>query len=241
MVDWISTVDLRQGIRMLGRDRAFTVLAVLTLALGIGAVTAIYSVIDGVLLRPLPYEDPDRLVMLRGDRHRKGIEGYPSLSVTEVDAFHEESKLFEGFGRVAGHTIGLTAPGSMEQVPAVTISPELLPVLGVRPLLGRNFDPVADHHTEIGGYRSVLISHELWHSRYGGEANMLGRSIDIYNVGRQVVGIMPPGFRLLLGPGTHVAPHADVWIPAARAESWLHARAGIKFFLRDYLTIESRG
>ncbi len=167
--------DLRQGIRMLGSDPAFTALSVFTLALGIGATTAIFSVIDSVLLRPLPYPEPDALVMLRADRGHEGLEGYPALSVTEVDAFQQESELFAGFGRVAGHTIGLTAPDSMEQVPAVTVSPELLEVLGVRPRLGRNFDSRADHHTENGAFPSVLISHELWQRRYGGAADVVGR------------------------------------------------------------------
>ncbi len=216
-------IDLRQGLRTLRRDRAFTVLAVLTLALGIGATTAIYSVIDGVLLRPLPYEDADRLVLLRVDR--KGFEGFPGLSAAEVEAFQEESELFESFARLGGHTIGLTEPGSMEQVPAVTASPELLPVLGVRPLLGRNFDAVKDHHTENGAFPSVLISHELWQRRYGSDPELVGRTIDIYNSSRQVIGIMPPGFRLLLGPGTNVAAHHDVWIPVASDESWFQVRA----------------
>ena len=184
-----------------------------------------FSIIDGVLLRPLPYEDPDTLVMLRADRGQLGLEGYPALSVTEVDAFHGENELFDGFGRIASHTIGLTAPGSREQVPAVTVSPELLEVLGVRPLLGRSFDSQADHYAKNGAFRSVLISYELWQHRYGGEADILGRDIDIYNAGRQVVGVIPPGFRLLLGPGIGVAPHHNVWIPAARDPSWQHVRA----------------
>ncbi len=81
--------DLRQGIRMLGRDRAASALAVLTLALGIGSTTAMVSVVDGVLLKPLPYPNPDRLVMVRADRGQPGLEGYPALSVTEVDAFEQ--------------------------------------------------------------------------------------------------------------------------------------------------------
>ncbi len=113
----------------------------------------------------------------------------------------------------------------MEQVPAFTVSPELLEVLGVQPLLGRNLDRQADHHEENGAFPSVLISHELWQRRYGGEGDILGRTIDVYNVGRQVAGVMPPGFRLLLGPGTGIDPHADVWIPAARDPSWQHVRA----------------
>ena len=167
--------DLRHGLRILRRGRAFTAMAVLTLALGIGANAAIFSIIDGVLLEPLPYTDPDRLVMLRIDA--EGLDAYPGLSRAEVEAFRQETDVFDGLGTMVGFTVGLTAPGAMEQVPAVTVSPELFAVLGVGPVLGRGFDPQEDRYTENGAYRSVLISYELWQRRYGGEPDSIRRSV----------------------------------------------------------------
>ncbi len=184
--------DLRYGIRMLMKNPGFTAVAVITLALGIGANTAIFSLVNGILLNPLPYSEPERLVSaweaaappgvleaLRRQGHTMDLAAYTAVS---------------GFN-LAGET-PLRLDGS-------TVSANLFSLLGVRPELGRVFRPGEDHP---GQDQMVILSHSFWQSRFGGSPGVIGRSIQIDGVNREIVGVMPSSFQL-------PSDATELWVP----------------------------
>ena len=194
--------DLRFGARTLRRNPGFTVVAVLTLALGIGANTAIFSLVHGILLRPLPYEQPDRLVIF--------LQSYPSIGLERWGVsqflfaqFREQARSFE---RAAAYTTaGLNLAGLEEPVrlEAAYITAGFTEVLGVRPALGRAFKPEED----VRGMNAVcILSDRFWRTRLGGDRGVLGRSLKLNDAPYEVVGVMPPGFQF---PRAEI----DIWIP----------------------------
>jgi putative ABC transport system permease protein len=199
--------DLRYGLRVLTKNAGFTTVAVLTLALGIGGNTAIFSVVNAVLLRPLPYPDPSRLVMLW---ERNLARGFDQEKVTGPDFIDwRRNHVFEAMafwpGWLGATEFNLVSAEGVEKVKAVYASSDLFAVLGVKPLLGRTFVAEED---QWQGNRVTVISHELWQSRFGGDPNVLGRSVTLDSYGRRVytiVGVMPPGFRF---PG-----ECKLWLP----------------------------
>ncbi len=198
--------DLRFGARMLLKHPGFSLIAVLTLALGIGANTAIFSVANTVLLRPLPFKDPERLALLRLDW--RGVQGRPRIAAAEVLDFRQQTRLFEGFDVITASSLSLTGD-EMEKVPSATIGEGLLPLLGVRPVLGRNFSEKQE------GGQVVMIGYELWQRRYGGDPQIVGRKIEVNNFSATVLGVMPQGFKLHLGPGTNLPEQIDLYYPGA--------------------------
>lgn len=204
--------DLRYGFRVLTKNPGFTIVAVLTLALGIGANTAIFSVIKTVLLEPLPYPDPDKLVMLW---ERSSLRGFEQEKVTGPDFidWRRQNSVFQGmaFWFGAGE-FNLVSGEGTEKVKAVYTSSGLFPVLGVKPLLGRTFLPEED---QWQGNRVAVISHELWQSRFGADSHVLGRTLTLDTYGRGVytiVGVMPRGFRF--------PSESELWLPAG----WMGVR-----------------
>lgn len=202
--------DLRYAIRVLVKSPGFTAVAVLTLALGIGANTAIFTVVYGVLLRPLPFPQPDRIVQL-AETYRADSDEM-DLSWNELEHLREYSQLFE---HLAGYTdvgFNLATGTEAEHVRGVPASAEYFQVLGVHPGLGRDFFPEEDRGN---GQRVAILSHELWVSRFGGRGEVLGRKILLSGDAFTVIGIMPAGFdpraNSELSPGTR----ADVWVPLA--------------------------
>jgi len=181
--------DLRYAARALRRNPGFTLIAVLTLALGIGANTAIFSVINGVLLRPLPYAAPDRLVRLFTAFRGSGEDRY-ALSQPEFMDYKGLSQVFENAAAFAGASITLTGDGEPERLRGIAATGDFFPVLGVEPLLGRNFE---GQDGRAGVERVVIVSHDLWQNRFGGERSLLGRDLQINGVSRRVIGILPPG------------------------------------------------
>jgi putative ABC transport system permease protein len=196
--------DLRTGFRALVKNRGFAAVAVLTLGLGIGANTAVFSVIDAVFLRQLPYRDPDRLVVVWEDA---SFVGYPHNTPPPGNYLdwraHNES--FEEMGAIAPGDFSLTGDGEPERISAQAITASLLPMLGVRPAVGREF--LAEEDRE-GGPRAALISHGLWQRRYGADPGVVGRTILLNGEKYTVVGVMPPGFQLF-------ERRVDAWVPAA--------------------------
>jgi putative ABC transport system permease protein len=185
--------DLRFGLRMLMRNRGFAVAAVLTLGLGIGANAAVFSVVDAVFLRPLPYRDPDRLVAMMIDARTPG-------NFLDI---REHNRTLEAMAAARPVDLNLTGDGEPERLPAAMMTANLLPLLGVEPALGRNFAPEED---APGGPRAVIISHGLWQRRYGGDPGVLGRELVLQGIKFPVVGVMPEGFQTL-------ELRADAWIP----------------------------
>jgi predicted permease len=183
--------DLRYGVRMLSKNPGFTVVAVLALALGIGANSAIFSVVNTVLLRPLPYQDPDRLVMVWEDRSKNGFPRDTPAVANYID-WRDQNQVFEGMAAIATQSFNLTGAGDPERIEGRRVSANLFALLGVRPQLGRAFLPEEDR---AGGNRVVVMSHALWQRRFGSDANIIGKPLTLNGESHTVVGVMPPGFQ----------------------------------------------
>ena len=194
--------DLRYGARMLLKKPGFTLIAVLTLSLGIGANTAIFSVVHAALLRPLPYEKPDQLVMIWERNLPRGLEQSQASPVTYCD-WREQKHLFDQIAGWWYPQVNLTDTGSEPQrVRTVDVTDAFFDVLGVRPIIGRGFQPGEDRP---GGERLAVIGQELWRSRYNSDPNILGKAITLDGRSYSVIGVMPPGFDY---PNT-----TEVWTP----------------------------
>src|SRR5437016_824271 len=197
--------DLRYAFRQLLRIPGFTAVAVLTLALGIGANTAMFSFVNAVLLRPLPYLDPGRLVMVFENQvtnaFSKVLIGAPVL-----EEWRRPSTVFEGLGAVRSFgNFTLSAGGQPEMLRGSAFSANVFSLLGIKPLLGRAFLPEEETY---GNHRVVLLSYELWQRRFGGDTNLIGQSLTLGAVPHTVVRVMPSGT---------ISPDGarDVWTPLA--------------------------
>jgi predicted permease len=186
------TNDLRYAVRALRRNPAFSVVAVLTLALGIGANTAIFSVVNGVLLRPLPYAEPDRLVRLYTAFRGSGEERY-SMSQPEFMDYKGLRHVFENAAAYTGLGMTLTGDGEPERVRGIAATKDLFPVLGVTLARGRNFegDEGRQGHEPV-----VILTHDFWQNRFGGDPSLLGRPLMLNGISRRVIGVLPPGVTL---------------------------------------------
>jgi putative ABC transport system permease protein len=188
------TSELRRTVRSLLRHPAFTAAAVLTLALGIGATTAIFSVVYGVLIKPLPYPDADRLVSVRHTASGLGADLY-GISGSMFVTYSEENSVFEHFGTWGEGGYALTGGDQPEQIRGVSISDGTLQALGMQPVLGRWF--TADEYARGDGPDSVILSYGLWQRRFGADPSVLGRTLSLDSEPAQIVGVMPRGFRFL--------------------------------------------
>jgi putative ABC transport system permease protein len=185
--------DIRFGIRMLVKNPAFTVVAVLTLALGIGANTAIFSVIDAALLRPLPYPNADRIVVLyQLDQDKQTGDPAPA----DFLDFRKQSSSFAYLAAQRGLPFNLSGDGQPERVEGAVVTSNFFAALGVQAVQGRTIQPDLD---PPGGTSVAVLSYGLWQRRFGGDANIVGRAIEVDGVSRIVVGIMPPGFAFPAG------------------------------------------
>ena len=191
--------DIRYGIRSLLKRRGFTSIAVLTLALGIGACTAIFSVVDGVLLRSLPYPEAERLVRLREVNSKGGQMQFAEPNFLDVRA---RSRTFEAMAQYSGGTT--TVIGGSEPVRAIRfrVSGEFFRVLGIQPFLGRTF---AAEESKPGGAPVAVVSYDFWRRVLGGKSDLDGTTLRISDKGFTVVGVMPPGFNF--------PQNAEIWIP----------------------------
>lgn len=210
--------DIGFTLRQLVKQPGFAVAVIFTLALGIGPNTAIFSVVNGVLLEPLPYEDPHELALLRIDL--SSLRQHPGLAEAEVIDFRHRAELLDDVGAVTReYTTNLTAEGNMEAVLAANVSPNLFSMLGVAPRVGRQFTveegvaPPQDGQDGDGAPAAAILSYGLWQRRYGGDPEVVNRTIEINNTQVPIAGVMPEGFQLLLGPGTSLSPDVDVWRP----------------------------
>jgi predicted permease len=191
--------DLRYTLRILRKSPGFTTVAVLTLALGIGATTAMFSVVDGVLLRPLPYPQPDRLVEVGLDLPGINQFNWP-LRPADYFTFREQSRTFQdiglyytGFG-AALYSANVTGRGRPEHVPALGVTDGVLPILGVTPLFGRSFTRADD---EPGSSDTVMITYGYWRSKFGGDPSVIGKMIDLDGKPSTIIGVLPQSFRFL--------------------------------------------
>jgi putative ABC transport system permease protein len=191
--------DLRYALRMLLRSPGFTTVAVLTLALGIGANTAIFSVVNAVLLRPLPFRDPERIFLLTEHTPK-----FPILSATYLNFkdWRDMAQSFEGVGAVHNDSFTLSGEGDPARLTAQMTSANVFPLLGVNPEMGRTFSEDEDKR---GGEHVVLLSDGLWRRRYGAAADVMGKRLTLNNVPYSVIGILPASY-LFLQP-------AEVYVP----------------------------
>jgi putative ABC transport system permease protein len=200
---WLEELprDVRYAARTLRRSPTFAVTAAATLALAIGTSTAMFSVLDAVLLRPLPYRSPEQLAMLWTEDPRQNLrEGRSALS--DVEQWQRQSQTFADMATLDSVSTLLTGADGVEQIAGASISPNLLPLLGVRPILGRSFSTEEAKQ----GHRLVLISHRLWQARFGGSHDALGATLVVDGAPSRIVGILPADFQI-------ARFEADVWKP----------------------------
>ena len=193
--------DLRYGLRSLLRRPGFTVIAVLTLSLGIGANTAIFSVLNAVLLRPLPYADAGRIVRIDETEDSGGM----GVSPPDLLDFQQQNHSFENIAGYTGGSFILTGAGEPLRLHSVHVSHNMLSVLGVKPLLGRSFSE-EDERPEQS--QSALIGYGLWQRRFGGDRSLIGRQITLDNKSYSVLGVMPPEFEFPIQ-----SERVEVWVP----------------------------
>jgi putative ABC transport system permease protein len=181
--------DARFSLRTLSKSPGFTLLALLTLALGIGASTAIFSVVYGVLLRALPYEDPDGLIVLNETTPRTGVV---SVSYPNFLDWRSQSRRFKGMAAVRSVAFNLAGITQPETISGEAVSPNFLSMMGVSPYLGRDFTAAEE---KAGTAPVVLLTYGLWQSHFGGDPNAIGRMITLDGRGFAIVGVLPPTFR----------------------------------------------
>ena len=184
--------DIRFALRQLRKSPGFTIVAVLTVSLRIGANAAIFSLVNGILLRPLPYSQPEQLVSVRAT--------YPPGALA---AMREQVHTMDVGGYSEGHEFNLTRQGDPVRLTATMVSAELFSILQMRPELGRTFYPGEDR---AGQDNLVILTHALWEKRFGRDETIIGRSIELEGVSRQVIGVMPADFRF---PSTKT----QIWLP----------------------------
>jgi putative ABC transport system permease protein len=218
--------DLRYGARMLLRKPGFTLIAIFTLALGIGANTAIFSVVNAALLRPLPYEEAERLVVLYETNPQLGRDDI-NVSYPNFADWRAQSQSFEQLAAYFPGGMVLTGKDEPARLQVAAVSAELFAMLRVKPLRGRIFLPEED---KVGGAPVVVLSHALWQSRFGGDEGLIGRQITLDGKSRTVIGVMPPNFAFPPGDQT------EMWIPIGplsermqnRGVHWLTAIGRLK-------------
>jgi putative ABC transport system permease protein len=193
--------DMRFGLRMLLKHPGFTLIAVLTLALGIGANTAIFSVVNAVIIRPLPYPEPDRLVIL--DEVPPGGGQFAIAPGNFVD-WRDQNGSFVGMAAFQRMSLNLTGHGEAELLPGLRLSANSFALLGIKPARGRDFLPEED---QTGYNRVVILSYGLWRRRFGREPDLVGKMLTLNGNSYTVIGVMPPDFRFFEG--------IEVWTPLA--------------------------
>lgn len=206
--------DLRHALRMIRTKPGFSIPALLSLALGIGANVAIFSVINAVLIRPLPYPDSEKLVGVFNSAVFSGqvIKSWP-LSLGMYAAYKENARSFEEFGVWTAGAATITGIGEPEEIPTVSVTHGVLRALQVRPYLGRWFSS-ADELP--GAQKSVILSHKYWQGRFGGDARILGRLVLVDFVPHQVIGVMPRGFEFLdLSPDAFLPQSVGAGVPGS--------------------------
>jgi putative ABC transport system permease protein len=207
--------DVRYGLRGLRHSPGFTAVAVVSLALGIGANTAIFSLVNSVLLKPPPFRDAERLVLVWEEQPAIGAVHDNVTPATYVD-WKTQNHVFDETAALSWRSFNLTGDGEPEKVASYGVTANVFPLLGVEPALGRAFLPEEDR---AGAAKVVVLSHGLWQRRYGGERSIVGREILLNGEKHTVVGVMPAGFQFLQS-------YIGLWVPAAFPHEELTQRNG---------------
>jgi putative ABC transport system permease protein len=208
--------DIRFGIRMLAKKPMFSIIAVITLALGIGANTAIFSVVNGVLLRPLPFKEPDRLMMIRETK----LPQFPEFSVAPGNFldWRKQNTVFERLVAYKGSSLNLIGTGDPERLRALNVTEGFFAMLGAQPQLGRDFLAEED---QVGHNNVVILSYGLWQRRFSGDPKILNQTITLNRQAYTVIGVMPATFHF--GSGEN---ELDLWTPMAFTEEQAQNHGG---------------
>ena len=206
--------DLRYALRMLRRAPGFTAVAIVTLGLGIGAATAIFSIISAVIVRPLTYREPERVVNLWVD-FGVAAQSLPAMSPGDFKDYQQRTQLFESIGAASGgNIVGATGAfgegGNVERVDVSTVTANFFQTVGIDPLYGRHFTAEEE---AAGGPTVVMLSHRLWVSRFGGDPQIVGRRIRLDGLDQTVVGVLPATGRLWLPAEAFLVTDAQIWKP----------------------------
>jgi putative ABC transport system permease protein len=199
---WLAGIglDVRHAMRLFQRHKGFAAVSVMMIALGIGATATIFSVVNGVLLKPLPWPTSDQLVRVSETRRGGTVSLAPELTNATYLGWLEHAKTIDGLGGYGETTAILTGTSGAERVPAANVTASLFPLLGVSPLLGKGFTTAEDE------LAVVILSYGFWQERFGGAPDVIGRTLRFSNGTRTIVGVMPDGFMF-------PTPAARVWLP----------------------------
>jgi putative ABC transport system permease protein len=202
--------DLRYALRTLSASRGFTAAALASLLLGIGATTTIFSLVNGVLLRPLPFRDPDRLVMV-WESFRKN-PGHYRTTIANYSDWRSQNQVFDDLGAMQFYyPVTLTSAAHSEQLEGQRMTVNFFDILGVKPVLGRTFNP----DEQSWDARVILISHEFWQRQFAGDPNIIGKTLALDGGNYAIVGVMPPGMRFFRQP-TLMSRDPSVWLPLGK-------------------------
>jgi hypothetical protein len=204
------TQDVRFCLRTLRKTPGFTAVVILTLALGIGANTAIFSIVDAVLLRPLPFPEPEQLVKIVDDAPGAGLHDF-GTSEPELRELQERTDIFDGVSAVWPVSADVTGGSQPERIELLAVSPNYFSLLGVHARIGRILGP---QDKAEGFAEAALISNAFWRRAFGSDPNVLGRRIKLDGDAYTIVGVVPAGFR---HPGKNVATDTDIWVTAGFA------------------------
>src|SRR6266850_8442499 len=202
--------DLRYGARMLVKSPAVTLVAIIALTLGIGANTAIFSVVHAVLLRSLPYAEGDRLAIVW--ENRKSGKGNPQNTINLGNFFDwkEQNTVFADMAAFFDRSANLTSDGEPEEVPGQIATTNLFSLLGVNAILGRTF---ASDDGKAGQPNVIVIGYGLWQRRFGGDRQVIGRKITLNNQESTIIGVLPDGFAWHIQKGSMANKSAEIWAP----------------------------
>ncbi|HMB81497.1 MAG TPA: ABC transporter permease, partial [Vicinamibacterales bacterium] len=206
--------DIRYAIRLYLHTPGFTLVAVLALALGIGANTAIFTIVNAVLLEPLPFRDPGRLVVMWETNARLGRPN--TIGPANFLRWRERATAFERMAPFYDYRLNLTGSGEPEELIGMDVTPDFFPALGVSPLAGRAF---ADDEGPQGHDAVAVLSYGLWQRRFAGDLGVIGRTIQINGRAITVIGVMPADVRLFVKRWSLTAKPAELWMPFAFTEA----------------------
>src|SRR2546426_4779577 len=185
--------ELKQVLRRLGRAPMFTAITLITLAAGVGGNTVVFSVLEGVLLKPLPYPKPDELIGVWHTAPGIQLKDF-DMSPSDYFIYREQNRTMQDIGMYSGDSVSVTGVAEPEQVPALRVTDGTLPLLGIPPLLGRSFTKQDD---SPGALETVMLTYGYWHRKFGGDASVVGRNIIVDGKSRQVIGVLPQRFHFL--------------------------------------------
>ena len=230
-VSWLEELvaDLRYGGRTLAKNPGFALVAILTLGLGIGANTAIFSVINGVLLKPLPYENGERLVLLQQSATRLNQTNF-GVSIKELYEYREQLASFEGLVEFHQMSFDLLKRGEPDRVATGVVSPNFFDVLGIKPLLGRTFVPTDDDH---GAEAVLVLGHSYWQTKFGSDPSIVGQVFEMNDRPHRVVGVLPPV--------PHYPNEVDVYMPTEACPFRSAAEANVESNRRAFSALQVFG